>query len=218
MRSAEFTMTTPSAHSSTDSGEPTPEVPPRPRLIVGLGNPGPTYHRTRHNVGFDLVDLIASKHGIRVEKLHCRARAGIGLVAKTPLILAKPLTFMNLSGESVAALLRREKVAVEDLLVLVDDIHLPTGRLRLRAQGSEGGQNGLKSIVSSIGTNQFARLRIGVGEPQGMPQVDWVLSRFGTDDRIVVDAALARAVDIVDLWMQEGIVAAMNRCNAPEAQ
>ncbi|MFY7953697.1 MAG: aminoacyl-tRNA hydrolase [Armatimonadaceae bacterium] len=185
---------------------------------MGLGNPGPQYRGTRHNVGFDLLDRIALKYGIPVGTLRYRARVGIGLVESTPLVLAKPLTFMNLSGESVAALLRTEKVAVEDLLILVDDIHLAPGRLRLRAQGSDGGQNGLKSIVSCLGTNRFARLRIGVGEPQGVPQVDWVLSRLGTDDQIMVDGALTRALDVIDLWIQNGIVPAMNRCNAPDSQ
>ena len=210
-------MTIPSAPSSTDSGEPVPDEPPRPRLVVGLGNPGPDYVGTRHNVGFELIDRLAAQKRVSLGTLRCRSRVGMGAVDGIPLFLAKPLTFMNLSGEAVTLLAKSGRVALEDILVLVDDIHLAPGRLRLRARGSDGGQNGLKSIIASLGTDRFARLRIGVGEPSGKSQVDWVLSRFGDSDRGLVDEALVRAEEVVDLWLREGVAAAMNRCNAPES-
>jgi len=209
-------MTIPSAPFSTASGESEAPSPPRRCLVVGLGNPGAPYVGTRHNVGFELVDLLARERGLVVDRVKCRARtASIDMPDGSRLTLAKPLTYMNLSGSSVAALLNAEKISPEDLLVLVDDIHLPPGRLRLRARGSDGGQNGLKSIVASLGTDAFARLRIGVGEPTGVDQIQWVLSRFGSDDRILVDDALTRAISVVRCWMERGITAAMNTCNAP---
>ncbi|MFM7320357.1 MAG: aminoacyl-tRNA hydrolase [Armatimonadota bacterium] len=213
-------MTTPSANSSIEPGDAgAAEVPPAPRsvIVVGLGNPGPRYQQTRHNVGFDLIDLLAARHRVLLDKRRCRAAVGTFTLDIHHVLLAKPLTFMNDSGVSVAALLRETGTAPSDLLVLVDDIHLPVGRLRLREKGSAGGQNGMKSIIAALGTDTFPRLRIGVGEPPPGLQVEWVLDRFPLAQRAVVDDALIGGVGAVETWIREGPVAAMNRVNAPGA-
>lgn len=184
------------------------------KLVVGLGNPGTPYAGTRHNVGFDLVDRLASAHGIALRTRRANARVGRGTIAGADVLLAKPLTFMNLSGSAVSALARQEEIAPADILVVTDDIHLPVGRLRLRARGSSGGQNGVKSVIESLGTDAFPRLRIGVGAPPPGLQIDWVLSRFSKPDRTVVDGALIDAMGAVEVWLAEGIEAAMNRFNA----
>jgi PTH1 family peptidyl-tRNA hydrolase len=183
------------------------------KLIVGLGNPGVTYAKTRHNIGFELVDALASAHGIKVDRRQARALVGRGTINETPVLLVKPQTFMNLSGVAVAALLKAENVTLTDLLVLVDDIRLPVGKIRLRAQGSAGGQNGLKSLIASLESDQWARLRIGVGEPPEGSQIDWVLSRFATADRKVMDETLITAMGAVEVWLKDGIETAMNRFN-----
>jgi peptidyl-tRNA hydrolase, PTH1 family len=183
------------------------------KLIVGLGNPGAEYAGTRHNVGFELVDLLASAHRIKVDSILSRARIGRGTVAEQAVLLAKPLTYMNLSGEAVKGLKDREGVELSDILVVTDDIHLPVGRVRLRASGSSGGQNGLKSIAAQLGTQDFARLRIGVGEPPPGLQVEWVLGKFGGADRKVMDETLIVAMGAVEVWLREGVEPAMNRFN-----
>lgn len=184
------------------------------KLVVGLGNPGREYEGTRHNIGFELVDALARAHGIRVDQRISRALVGRGNIGGQTVLLVKPQTFMNLSGEAVSALLHREQgTAATDLLVICDDIHLPVGRIRLRARGSAGGQNGLKDIAARLGTQEWARLRIGVGEaPPGL-QVDWVLSRFSRADRKEIDETLITALGAVEVWLSDGIEAAMNRYN-----
>ena len=195
------------------------------KLIVGLGNPGTEYDGTRHNVGFELVDRLASAHGIKVDERikGVRALVGRGRIAGEPVLLVKPQTYMNVSGEAVLALAKRElmvetdngaeQIALENIFVVCDDIHLPVGKLRLRAGGSSGGQNGLKSVAAQLGTQAFIRLRIGVGEPPPNTQVEWVLGRFGRADRLVVDDALISAMGVVEVWGADGIERAMNRCN-----
>lgn len=187
------------------------------KLIVGLGNPGREYVGTRHNVGFALIDALASAHGIAVDQRLARARVGRGSIAGEPVLLAKPQTFMNLSGEAVAALARRERVSLEDLLVVVDDVHLAPGRLRLRARGSSGGHNGLKSIAGALATQEWARLRLGVGEAPPGNQIDWVLSRFSPAERKIIDEMLIAALGAVEVWLTEGIETAMNRFNNLDA-
>jgi len=219
MRYGGSTVTIPSANSSTEPGD-NPEAPTAPRLprtvvVVGLGNPGPRYARTRHNVGFDLVDLLAARHKVRMDRRACRAVVGSFSLGGHTVLLAKPQTFMNDSGISVAALLKASARGANDLLVLVDDIHLPVGRLRLRERGSAGGQNGMKSIIGALETEAFSRLRIGVGEPPPGQQVEWVLSRFSATDRTTIDDALIEGIAAVESWIEDGAVAAMNRVNAP---
>jgi len=184
------------------------------KLIVGLGNPGPRYRDTYHNVGFDVVDTLARRHAVAfgsspADALTARVR-GLG----DEVWLAKPLTFMNLSGRAVADLLRFYKIAPPDLLAVVDDVALPTGRLRIRRRGSAGGHNGLKSIVECLGTDEFPRLRVGVG--RGDPRrdlADHVLTRIPAAERVALEAAVERAADAADTFIARGIEAVMNEYN-----
>jgi len=186
------------------------------KLIVGLGNPGPKYRDTLHNVGFMTMDILAARHGVSFETapadaLMARVRGVAG-----GLLLAKPLTFMNRSGAAVGDLLRFFKIPVEDLLVVVDEVALPAGQLRARPSGSAGGHNGLKSINGVLGTEQYARLRIGVG--RGDPRrdlADHVLSAIPPDLRPVVDEAVVKAADAVECFARDGIEKTMQVFNAP---
>ena len=189
-------------------------------LIVGLGNPGPQYARTRHNVGWMILGEVARRHAIEFGRTNCEAKVGIGLIGEARVMLAKPQTFMNLSGRSVAALLRYHNTPRERLLVLTDDLNLQVGRLRLRGAGSHGGQNGLKSIAQHLGDSNFARLRFGVGEPPGEERqergtADYVLRPFLPDEATLVAESINRAADCVETFVLEGLEIAMNRFNAP---
>jgi len=185
------------------------------KLVVGLGNPGPKYRDTLHNVGFMTVDVLAGRHGVAFESapadaLTARVRALGGV------LLVKPLTFMNRSGAAVGDLLRFYKIPVDDLIVVVDEVALPAGQLRARSSGSAGGHNGLKSIIGVLGTERFARLRIGVG--RGDPRrdlADHVLSTIPADARPVVDEAVVRAADAVECFARDGIEKTMQVFNAP---
>jgi len=184
-------------------------------LIVGLGNPGREYERTRHNVGYMAVDILAKRHHIFVKARRNKARIGEGVIAGERVILAKPLTFMNLSGEAVSGLIRRYRLNLEDVIVITDDVNLPVGRLRIRASGSAGGHKGLKSIIHSLGSEDFARVRIGIGAPdRGM--VDYVLSKFTREERPIIKQAVNRAADAVEAILTSGIEQAMNEFNAPQ--
>jgi peptidyl-tRNA hydrolase, PTH1 family len=184
------------------------------KLVVGLGNPGGKYEGTRHNVGFAAVDVLAKRHTLDWQA----APRGIeALVANWRIrgaILAKPLTFMNLSGAAVVGLLQFYKIPVEEQLVIVDETQLDSGRLRIRPDGSAGGHNGLKSMIASLGTMGFPRLRIGVGRGDTRRDLaDHVLARFEPDERSVIEDAIARAADAAELFIAEGVPAAMNRYN-----
>jgi len=185
------------------------------KLIVGLGNPGRTYEGTRHNIGFDVADLLAARHRLEWEAtpadaLMARWRAGAAL-------LVKPLTFMNLSGPAVAELMRFYKVERADLFVLVDDTNLDLGRLRARPSGSAGGHNGLKSIIGAFGSEDFARLRVGVGRGEARRDLaDHVLARFDPQEREDVADAVGRSADAAELFATEGIAPVMNRFNRKE--
>ncbi len=185
------------------------------RLIVGLGNPGRKYAATRHNVGFDTVDLIAGRHGLEWE-----AAPADALVARwrmAGVLLAKPLTFMNLSGHPVGELLRFFKIDPADMLVIVDDVHLEIGRLRARPSGSAGGHNGLKSIIGQLGTEEFSRLRIGVGRGDARRDLAaHVLAKFEPEERPGIVEAVGRAADAAELFVAEGIGPVMNRFNRKE--
>ncbi|HTI37053.1 MAG TPA: aminoacyl-tRNA hydrolase [Vicinamibacterales bacterium] len=184
------------------------------KLIVGLGNPGSKYAATRHNAGFEAVDLVASRHGLTwetaprgIDALSCKWMMGGAIVAK-------PLTFMNRSGEAVVGLLQFYKIEVADLLVIVDEVQLEAGRIRLRPAGSAGGHNGLKSIIQSLGTEAFPRLRIGVGRGDAQRDLtDHVLGRVGPAERPVIEEAIGRAADAAELFVEEDIMSAMNRFN-----
>jgi PTH1 family peptidyl-tRNA hydrolase len=184
------------------------------KLIVGLGNPGAKYDGTRHNVGFAAVDLLAARHGAQWETAPKGADALVARWRAEDVVLAKPLTFMNLSGEAVVPLLQFYKIEIADLLVVVDEVQLETGRIRVRPDGSAGGHNGLKSIIASLGTHAFPRLRIGVGRGDSRRDLaDHVLARFEPDERDTIAAAIAEAADAAELFVAEGPIAAMNRFN-----
>ena len=186
------------------------------KLIVGLGNPGKDYEGTRHNVGYMAIDVLAKRHHIFVKARRNRAQVGEGTIGDEKVILAKPLTFVNLSGEAVSGLIRRYRLNLEDVIVITDDVNLPVGRLRVRASGSAGGHKGLKSIILSLGTQDFVRIRIGIGAPdRGM--VDYVLSRFTREERPIIKQAVTRAADAVEAILTSGIEQAMNEFNAPPA-
>lgn len=184
-------------------------------IIAGLGNPTGKYEKTRHNVGFDVIDLLAEKYNIRINEKKHRALCGTGIMERQKVLLVKPQTFMNLSGESIGAILNFYKIPPEtNLIVLYDDISLPPGRLRIRKKGSAGGHNGIKNIISHVGTQEFLRIKIGVGEkPQGWDLADYVLSRFSGEERRQVEEAFGKACDAAALMVQGETDRAMNQFN-----
>lgn len=187
-------------------------------LIVGLGNPGPEYANTRHNAGFQCVARFAERHGLRFSFYRFRAYLAEGTVAGRHVILARPLTFMNESGQAVAPLVHRYAIRLADLLVVYDDMDLPLGKIRLRARGSSGGHKGLDSIQRHLGTAEVPRLRLGIGRPPFGDPVDYVLSEWRPEERASMEAAYDRAVEAIDTFLQEGIVAAMNKFNAGDPE
>jgi PTH1 family peptidyl-tRNA hydrolase len=182
------------------------------KLIAGLGNPGRTYAGTRHNVGFEVVDLIATRH-----RLTWQSGPAAAVIAKwraAGALLAKPLTFMNNSGHVIGDLLRFFKIELADLLVIIDDANLELGRLRGRPGGSAGGHNGLKSLIAQLGSEEFPRLRVGVGRGNGRRDLaDHVLATFDQDERTIVADAVGRAADAAELFVSDGIGVVMNRFN-----
>lgn len=188
------------------------------RLIIGLGNPGRQYLGTRHNVGFAVLGALARRHGINFEKSCCRSRVGEGYIEGVKIVLAKPQTYMNLSGEAVAALVRRYRVSSDDIIIVHDDIDLPLGRIRIRGDGSAGGHNGVKSIIGALGTKRLVRLKIGIGRPESETValagvVDHVLSGFSPDERQVAAEAVANAVKALEAIIGYDLETAMNRFN-----
>ena len=185
------------------------------KLVIGLGNPGRQYAGTRHNVGFDVLDLLAGRHRLEWESAPADALMARWRAASA--LLAKPLTFMNLSGHAIGELLRFYKVEAPDLFVIVDEANLELGRLRARPSGSAGGHNGLKSVISALGTEEFARLRVGVGRGDARRDLaDHVLAKFDPDERIAVAEAVGRAADAAELFVTEGMTPVMNRFNRKE--
>jgi PTH1 family peptidyl-tRNA hydrolase len=183
------------------------------RLVVGLGNPGRRYASHRHNVGFQCLDRLARAWGLSFSRRKHKALLAEGGIAGLKVILAKPQTFMNLSGEAVGRLARFYKVPPESILVIYDDLDLPVGKIRLRPEGGSGGHKGMKSIIEHLGSDAFPRLRVGIGRPTHGDPVDYVLSDFAPDERMAIEDAYERAVSAVELWLAEGIEAAMNRYN-----
>lgn len=184
-------------------------------IIAGLGNPGKEYEKTRHNVGFDVIDAIADKYNISVLELKHKAMLGRGYVEGQKVVLVKPLTFMNLSGESIRPVMDYYKAdAQTELIVISDDISLEPGQLRVRKKGSAGGHNGLKNIIRQLGHDNFQRVRIGVGEkPKNYDLADWVLGHFSKGEREAVDEAVIKAVRAVEMILADGADAAMNEFN-----
>lgn len=183
--------------------------------IIGLGNPGGEYDRTRHNIGFEVIHSLAGAHDIKIGRPRAAAVAGSGRIGDECVVLAMPLTMMNASGVAVVRLCHLYDLEPADLIVIVDDLNLDLGQLRLRRGGSAGGHNGLKSINEKLGTKDYPRLRIGIGSPPGgVSARDWVLSEFAPDEREAADEAVKRATACIEMAVTEGIEAAMNEFNS----
>jgi PTH1 family peptidyl-tRNA hydrolase len=184
------------------------------KLIAGLGNPGAKFRDTRHNVGFEVLDVLARRQGVAFESAPGEAVMARGRLFGDTVLLVKPLTFVNLSGHAIAELLRYYRVALLDLLVILDEVQLPLGRLRARARGSHGGHNGLKSVASQLGSDEYARLRIGVGRgDERRDLADHVLARFDPEERETVRTAIERAADAAEMFVTDGIEKVMNTFN-----
>ncbi|MBI2832362.1 MAG: aminoacyl-tRNA hydrolase [Chloroflexi bacterium] len=192
------------------------------KLIVGLGNPGTHYANNRHNAGFMCVSYFARQHRIAFDHKQSQARIGAGKVAGSEIVVARPQTYMNLSGESVSLLMRKYHVELDDLLVIHDDLDLPVGKTRIRDGGGSGGHKGVDSIIRSLGTRNFPRLRIGIGRPAPPPNpeeeaeaevISYVLSDFTPEEKQIIDATIPRASEAILCILTEGLEAAMNRFN-----
>lgn len=184
------------------------------KLIVGLGNPTKKYENTRHNVGFDVIDYIAKEYNIGVDEAKHKGLYGKGKIEGQSVILLKPMTYMNLSGESVVAVANYFKILPEDIIVVYDDINLDVGKLRIREKGSAGGHNGIKNIIAHLGTQEFPRVRVGVGmKPPKMDLADYVLSHFSKQEKETLDAAYDNACKAVALMVMDDISKAMNDFN-----
>ena len=182
-------------------------------IIAGLGNPDKQYEGTRHNVGFDVIDRIAEKYNISVDTKKHRALIGKGVIEGQKVILAKPQTYMNNSGESVAAVMQFFKIPVEDLLVIYDDMDMPTGKLRLREKGSAGGHNGIKSIIAHVGTQNFKRIRVGISKNKLYSVVDWVLGHYSKEEEKLISEGAKHAAEAVLCYLDDGFNKAMNKFN-----
>jgi PTH1 family peptidyl-tRNA hydrolase len=190
------------------------------KIIVGLGNPGKTYAHNRHNAGFRCLHYFARLHSIRFDHRQCQARVGIGEVRGEKLLLAKPGTFVNLSGNSVACLVHKHNIPLSDLLVIYDDLDLPVGKIRLRQSGGSGGHKGMKSIICALGSEDFPRIRVGIGRPQTEEQslsedaiVNYVLSDFSRQEEAIIKPVVAKAAEAIDYFLSQGIEAAMSKFN-----
>jgi PTH1 family peptidyl-tRNA hydrolase len=184
------------------------------KLIVGLGNPGRKYESTRHNVGFEVLHAVAKRCAAEAAKDKFDGRLAAAAIGSERVLLLWPLTLMNRSGQSVLGAVSFYQLPLADVLVVCDDFNLPLGTLRFRSQGSAGGQKGLQDIIERLGTEQFSRLRLGIGPvPDAWDPADFVLSRFPADERSLIDETIKRAADGVECWVAEGIDASMNRFN-----
>ncbi len=192
------------------------------KLIVGLGNPGREYARSRHNTGFACLNYFARLHAICLDRKQCHARIGTGEVAGEQVLLARPFTFVNLSGTAVRCLMRKYNVSLNDLLVVYDDLDLQPGKVRLRVGGGSGGHNGMKSIIAALGSGDFPRVRVGIGRPYRSREtsfmsedsiVNYVLSEFSAAEKEAVKEAIARTAEVINCFLTEGAEEAMNRFN-----
>ncbi|MCI6677549.1 MAG: aminoacyl-tRNA hydrolase [Clostridiales bacterium] len=183
-------------------------------IIAGLGNPTSRYDKTRHNVGFEVIDCLAKKYGIDVDTKKHKALIGKGMIASEKVLLVKPQTFMNLSGESIREITDYYKADESDLIVIYDDISLNVGQIRIRAKGSAGGHNGIKNIIQHMGTQNFWRIKVGIGEkPAHRDLADYVLGHFQGEEKEIMQEAFANAADAAAVMISEGIDTAMNRFN-----
>jgi PTH1 family peptidyl-tRNA hydrolase len=184
-------------------------------LIAGLGNPTKEYDKTRHNAGFSVIDVLADRYRIDVSEKKHKALCGRGVIEGQKVLLLKPQTFMNLSGESIRAAADYYKIAPEEMIVIYDDISLEPGQLRIRLKGSAGGHNGIKNIIANLGTQDFPRIKVGVGaKPPRMDLADYVLSRFGAGEQKLMDEAFGEAAEAAVMMMTDGAERAMNHFNA----
>ncbi len=192
------------------------------KLIVGLGNPGKAYAHNRHNIGFRCINHLARLHSIQAKKHQCQSQTGSGKIGGVKVLLAKPKTFVNLSGEAVGQLIRKYSMAVDDLIVICDDLDLPLGKLRLRPGGSAGGHKGINSLISALGSKDFCRIKVGIGRPAQKNGaaitnedaiVGYVLSDFTPQEEAIIKPAIARVADAVHCILTEGITSAMNKFN-----
>jgi len=190
------------------------------KLIVGLGNPGKTYAHNRHNAGFRCLKYFARLHSIRFDHRQCRARVGLGNIRGGKLLLAKPQTFVNLSGQAVAGLVLKHKIPLGDLLIIYDDLDLPLGKIRLRQSGGSGGHKGMNSIISALGSEAFPRIRVGIGRPHGEEQsvnedaiVNYVLSDFSPQEEAAIKPVIIKVAEAIDCFLAQGIEAAMSKFN-----
>jgi len=182
-------------------------------MVVGLGNPGRSHRHNRHNLGFMVLDEFAARYGIKVTRVKSHALIGSGKIKNRSVIPVKPMTYMNLSGRAIGPLCRYFRIPLTNLMVIYDEIDLPFGVIRIRASGGSGGHNGMKSIIQDLGRG-FPRIRIGIGRPTGqMEPADYVLQNFSEEEGIAVEGILKRAVDAVDLYLMDGVNAAMNLSN-----
>lgn len=191
------------------------------KLVVGLGNPGKAYAHNRHNVGFHCLNYFAKLHSIRFDRRQCQARIGTGELGGEKLLLAKPRTFVNLSGKAVGCLVNKHNVPLGDLLVIHDDLDLPLGKIRLRPGGGSGGHKGMKSIISVLKSEEFPRLRVGIGHPQveGLSNTDedvivsYVLSDFTPQEEELIKPVIASVAEAIDCFLNQGMEVAMSRFN-----
>ena len=186
------------------------------KLIVGLGNPGRAFARNRHNVGFACLKYLAQGQGIRFARKQCLARIGIGGIAGHQVVLARPQTYMNLSGRSVSRLAKKFNISLDDLIVIYDDLDLPLGKMRLRQGGGSGGQKGVDSIINELDSRDFIRVRVGISRPMETGQVDvvdHVLGDFTTEERQIISPVIARVSEAILYLLAEGLAAAMNKYN-----
>ena len=198
-----------------EKSAPAAPAGPVTHIVVGLGNPGRQYENTRHNVGFLALDHIARRAGVRVDRTRFKALTGEATVAGHRVLLLAPQTFMNLSGEAVREAAAFYHVAPENIIVIYDDVTLPVGRMRVRGKGSDGGHNGIKSIIYQLRSDAFPRIRIGVGEKPhpDFDLADWVLSPFGTEERAVLDKTFPVACEGLELLLDGKLAEAQQRCN-----
>jgi peptidyl-tRNA hydrolase, PTH1 family len=184
------------------------------KLIVGLGNPGRQYEQTRHNIGFEVIDELSDQFGIPLNQSKLKGFYGVGLYKGEKVLLLKPLTYMNLSGESIRAVMDYYHIDMDDLLVIYDDLDLPVGKIRLRQKGSAGGHNGIKSTITHLGTQQFNRIRIGIDRPlSGMNIPDYVLGKFQKEEQIELQNAVKKSAQACDAWLNKPFLQVMNEFN-----
>jgi PTH1 family peptidyl-tRNA hydrolase len=190
------------------------------KLIVGLGNPGKAYAHNRHNVGFQCLNYFARLYSVRFDRRQCQARVSLAKIRDEKLVLAKPGTFVNLSGKSVASLVHKHNIPLSDLLVIYDDLDLPLGKIRLRQSGGSGGHKGMNSIISALDSEDFPRIRVGIGRPQAEEQstsedaiVNYVLSDFSPQEEAIIKPVIANVSEAINCFLTQGIEAAMSKFN-----